>query len=220
MAQSTFPKPVDQEIKDLNSKTMFSTLPSSDSSSLSDDAAIALKAFQAAPENSSGFRCQDSTGVVRYCIVFKRVSGGGVILVAPNGAFKYFTISNGAVVTYQSYDIGALNSNIATKTGTITFAENVNGNHVSLQKSGNLIALIGYVTITSEMDGNAQLFTLPTGFRPTDNQYAMAYADNYNSNKTTDILFIRANGICSGMFGSSKNFGANSHVFFNVTFCC
>ena len=118
-------------INSLNSKTTFSTPPSSDSSSLSDDAAIAVKAFQAAPENSSGFRCQDSTGAVRYCTVFKRISAGGVIVASQDGTFKYFTISNGAVIANKSYDIGALNSNITAinskfRTGTRLSRTNVN----------------------------------------------------------------------------------------------
>ena len=121
-----------------------------------------------------------------------------------------------------SEQIGTLNSKISTSTATVTFVQNVTeDSNLTVKKSGNVVCINGRIKILADISGlGAVLFALPSGYYGSNDATIVAYATNYNGSPAPTFLcnVKGTTGEIKTGFGSS-NIGANSYMYFSVSYC-
>lgn len=112
-------------------------------------------------------------------------------------------IANGATLTqntnYTLVTAGALNESLTVKTGTLTSSHIINTSYTDLRKSGNVVSLIFYITMSSNVAAYQTIATIPSEFRPPKNFYVANFLGD-----SAKAIGINADGVlnCAGSLSS------------------
>lgn len=113
-------------------------------------------------------------------------------------------------------EIASLNSNLATKSATVTMQSGVTNLFFQCRKSGNVVTLNGALSLSSEIAGtNYGVATLPAGFRPSGARDIIVYT-TYAGNSGMYHFTVKTDGSIFTNVGGSKVSGT---ILFSCAFC-